>query len=344
MLILAPLVVVASWWMTGRLRRYALARQVVDVPNARSSHSAPTPRGGGMAIVVTTLASMIVFGASGRLAWPDVIGLAGAGAFVAVVGFVDDHRHIPAPWRLLAHVAAAAWLLRWLDWSSPAPVRATLVTMLWPVVDALYVVWVLNLTNFMDGIDGIAAVEAITVSAFGATLGWLAGVSGAPVAVPVLLAAGALGFVIWNWPPARIFMGDAGSGFVGLMLAAVSLSAGREHGTLFSAWVILLGVFVTDATVTLLRRALRGDRIHQAHRTHAYQHAAIRYGAHKPVTIAVAVVNICWLFPLAALVAFGVLDATVGLAIAYAPLIVAALWLNAGVPEQPVRMQPSATS
>jgi Fuc2NAc and GlcNAc transferase len=335
---LLPLAVVAipvfivSWWLTGHLRRYALARRLLDVPNARSSHSVATPRGGGMAIVVSTLAAIVALGAMRLMPWSTVAALCGAGAAVAAIGFADDHGHIAPHWRLLGHFAAAWWLLTWIGGPPPLPLATANTGWLWQGLGALYLVWVLNLTNFMDGIDGIAAVEAITVGAGGAAIA-LTSRSGADAAMaPTALAAAAAGFLLWNWPPARIFMGDAGSGFIGTMMAGLSLQAGRTSFPALAGWIILLGVFVTDATVTLIRRAGRGERIHEPHRTHAYQHAAARVGRHKPVTLAVAAVNVVWLLPLAILVATARMPIVAGIVIAYGPLLFAAIWLGAGVP------------
>ena len=153
-----------------------------------------------------------------------------------------------------------------------------------------------------------------------------------------VLAAAKLGFLAWNWPPAKIFMGDAGSGFLGAMLAALSVEAAKVDPTLLWCWLILFGVFIVDATMTLTRRMVRGEPIHEAHRSHAYQHAAIRWRGHRPVTLAVAAINLCWLLPLALLVARHWLDGLVGILIAYAPLIGAAAWMGAGSPS--VRLDP----
>jgi len=128
--------------------------------------------------------------------------------------------------------------------------------------------------------------------------------------------------------------GDAGSGFLGLMLGVLSLQAGRTAPSLLWAWIILLGVFTVDATITLARRVLRGDRFYEAHRSHAYQHAVRRLGAHRPVTVAIALINLAWLLPLATLVAFDSLHDMVGVLIAYAPLTAAALWFGAGNAER----------
>ena len=128
-------------------------------------------------------------------------------------------------------------------------------------------------------------------------------------------------------------MGDAGSGFLGIVLGVLSLQAGWIAPELFWGWVILLGVFVVDATWTLLRRLLRGERVYEAHRSHAYQYASREFGRHLPVTLAVGAINLAWLLPIAAWVGLGGLDGLLGVAIAYAPLVGLALRFRAGEPE-----------
>lgn len=331
-LTLAVGVLFAAWWLTGRIHDYAVRRQMLDVPNARSSHTAPTPRGGGMAIVACTIAALPVLGFLGLMSWRDVSAMCGGGLLVALVGVADDHAPVAARWRLLGHFLAAAWILAILR---GIPALSVFGRVLDPgpfgyVLGMLFIVWLINLTNFMDGIDGIAAVEAITVCVAGVALYFAAPRATPPWPAAGILAAAALGFLVWNWPPAKIFMGDGGSGFLGVMFAALALQAAWAAPSLFWSWIILLGVFVVDATLTLLRRLARGERVYEAHRSHAYQQAAQQRGAHKPVTVMVAAINAGWLFPLAWLVATGVLDGTTGVIVAYAPLAIAAARLNAG--------------
>lgn len=332
---LLPLAVFASLLLTWLLRRYALAKSLMDIPNARSSHSVPTPRGGGVAIVVTFLALLPLLGWAGWLGWPSVIGLFGGGVWVAVVGFLDDHGHIAARWRLLAHFIGAGWLLAWL----PALPQLALAGYNFDLglvgygLAALMLVWLLNLYNFMDGIDGIASIEAITVCVGGALLYALIGIP-MLAAAPLLLAACVGGFLVWNFPPARIFMGDAGSGFLGLILGGMTLQAGWVTPQLLWGWLILLGVFIVDATFTLLRRLLRGDKVYEAHRSHAYQYASRQYGAHLPVTLAVLAINVLWLLPWACIVALGYVDGLLALLISWLLLVLLAVRFNAGQLEQ----------
>jgi Fuc2NAc and GlcNAc transferase len=327
---------VMAWFLTALLRRYALARSLLDVPNARSSHSLPTPRGGGVAIVVAFLAGLcLAFFAGLGIAAELFYALLGAGLGIALLGFLDDHGHIAARWRLLGHFLAAAWALYWLGGLPPLAVFGGLLQLSWigHVLAAFYLVWLLNLYNFMDGIDGIASVEAICVCLGGAILYALLETSLLTDLPLLMLAAAVLGFLLWNFPPARIFMGDAGSGFLGIVLGVLSLQAAWISPVLLWGWLILLGVFIVDATLTLLRRLLRGEKVYEAHRSHAYQYASRQFGRHLPVTLAVLAINLFWLLPMAVVVTLGWLDGLLGLVLAYAPLVLLALRFHAGQAE-----------
>ncbi len=324
-----------SAFLTGAVRRYALAHHVLDLPNARSSHAVATPRGGGVAIVLVSLVALAWLTHRGLLPQDSFWALAGAGALVALVGFVDDHRHVAARWRLVAHFVAALWAIHWMGGMPPLafPIVGLVAGWLGSAVLAVYLVWLLNLYNFMDGIDGIASVEAISVLTGGALLYVIAG---QPVlaGAPLMLAAAVAGFLYWNVPPAKIFMGDAGSGFLGIVLGVLSVQAAWVDPELFWAWQILLGVFVVDATATLVRRLVRGERVYEAHRSHAYQYASRRLRGHLPVTLAVAVINIAWLLPIAVCVALGLVRGIPALVIAYLPLLALAIVLQAGAQER----------
>jgi Fuc2NAc and GlcNAc transferase len=320
-----------SLFMTWVLRRYALASSLMDIPNERSSHSVPTPRGGGVAIVLSFLLALPFLAFFGALEWFSVWGLLVSGALVAVVGFLDDHGHIAARWRLLAHFTAAIWALALLGGLPPIQLGSFEFDLSWVghILAAFYLVWMLNLYNFMDGIDGIASVEAICACLGACLIYWLTGNEGLMVA-PMLLAMAVIGFLYWNFPPARIFMGDAGSGFLGLVLAILSLQAAWIDPALLWVWLILLGVFIVDATFTLGRRLLRGDKVYEAHRSHAYQFASRFYQRHLPVTLAVLVINVFWLLPIAVCVVWWKLNGLLGLIVAYVPLIVLAARFRAG--------------
>lgn len=331
-----PVIAGVSLFLTAVLRRYALSRSLMDIPNERSSHSISTPRGGGVAIVVAFLMALTMLWAIGLLSLAHFFGIAGAGAFVALIGFLDDHGHIAARWRLLGHFFGAAWVLLWVGGLPAIVVFGVHLELSWfgYLLALFYLVWMLNLYNFMDGIDGIASVEAICACLGACLLYWLAGLDGL-IWEPLLLAASVSGFLYWNFPHARIFMGDAGSGFLGIALGGLSLQAASVSESMLWAWLILLGVFIVDATFTLFRRLFRGDKVYEAHRSHAYQFASRRFGKHLPVTIAVGVINMFWLLPIALCVTHLGLDGALGVVLAYAPLLALAIKFRAGELEVP---------
>ncbi len=321
----------SSLVLTATVRRYLVWRRVLDVPNERSSHSAPTPRGGGVGIVAVFL--LIVAWLSVKNGLPNGLAAAliGGGMAVAGIGLLDDHYQISARLRILIHFAAAGWALWWLHGVGPLQVGAYNWDFGWfgQAVALVGLVWMTNLYNFMDGIDGIAAVESVCVSGLGALMLTWVGLGGLATGALVLMGASA-GFLLWNWQPAKIFMGDVGSGFLGFVFGVLAIASTRERPLLIWPWVILLSVFVVDSTLTLLRRFMTGARWYEAHRSHAYQHAARRWSSHSRVTLAIATVNIVWLFPLAlgACVwpAAGLLLAVLALV----PLVCAALHYGAG--------------
>jgi Fuc2NAc and GlcNAc transferase len=325
------LALISASVLTGVIRRYALKVNLLDIPNQRSSHNQPTPRGGGLAIIAVFLLSLGSLSGFGILARNEFLALSGAGAWIALIGFLDDHQHIPASRRLLNHFISAIWGLYWLGGFPPVQIFGQAFDLggFGHLVGVFYLVWLLNLYNFMDGIDGIAGIEAISVCLGGALLFLLNGNPSAWL-VPALLLAATAGFLFWNFPPAKIFMGDAGSGFLGIVLGLISLQSAWSNPSFFWSWLCLLGVFIVDATWTLWRRFRRGESLHEAHRSHAYQFAARHYGSHKAVALSVGAINLFWLLPLAILIGLGLLEGIIGVALAYLPLLWAAIKFNAG--------------
>ena len=331
----ALLILVAlSAVMTGWVRGYARTR-LLDLPNTRSSHQQPTPRGGGLAIVATFTFALLALHALDHLSTTLLLALSGL-APLAVVGFIDDHGHVSARWRLLIQVAAAVWALFWLGSLDGLTLAGEAHALGWfgPVLATLGIVWMQNLFNFMDGIDGIAGVETLGIAlpAAGLMLWTSGGILPGEAAAALALAAATAGFLIWNWPPARIFMGDVGSAVLGFVLAVLLLSSAVRHTLGAGVGLILSSVFLIDATLTLLIRVFRGERWHEAHRSHAYQHAARRWGGHRPVILAVLAINTLWLLPLAGLAAAFPPWELWLLALAWLPLIVIAFRLGAGRP------------
>jgi Fuc2NAc and GlcNAc transferase len=281
----------AGWALTGAARRYALARRILDTPNERSSHRVPVPLGGGWGIAVPALAAVAAASGLGWIGRHAAIALAG-GVAVALVGWIDDRVKLSARVRLLVQVAAACWLVGWLGGFETLDVGTVQLHLGgWGnALAVLAVVWCTNLYNFMDGIDGIAGLEAVCVAGVGGLLLVLGGAPGLAL-IALVIAAASAGFLVWNRPPARIFMGDAGSGLLGFLLAALALAGEATDAVPALLWVVLLGGFVGDATIVLLRRMRRGERWYSAHRGHLYQRLVQSGWTHARVDRALAAIN-----------------------------------------------------
>ena len=326
-------VFIASMMLTGIIRRLALARGMIDIPNARSSHVLPTPRGGGLAIVVTVLFAIGVAYARGNVP-PDLAAvLLIGGPLVALIGCIDDIRSVSVAARLAVQFAAFGWCVYCLGPLPPVHLGFAVVNLGvgGSITAVVLLVWFLNIYNFMDGIDGIASVEAISVMTFATLLiFWQRGEPSIVFAL-LVVAAAAAGFLIWNWPPARIFMGDAGSGFLGFFVGSIAWATIVRGRLSIWVWLILLGAFIVDATVTLLRRWHRGARLAEAHRSHAYQRLSRKYQSHLKVTLGILFINALWLDPLAYLATARPALGAVLAAVAWLPLIAAAWFAGAGI-------------
>lgn len=321
----------ASTLVTKYWRDKAVQRQILDTPNARSAHTRPTPRSGGVSFVVVFLVGMVVLTLLGEIPFNVLAAFAGGG-LIALVGFLDDVRSLSSRARLLAHILAAVWAVLWLGGIHTINLGFTTleIGIVGDVLTVVGIIWLINLYNFMDGIDGIAASEAIFVAAVGGGLLLAAGQPGL-ANVGFLLAAAVLGFLLWNWSPAKIFMGDVGSGFLGYTLALLMLASVNADAEMTPfPWLILLGVFVVDATVTLVRRIGRGERWDEAHRSHAYQHAMRQVGSHAKVTLAIIGINLIWLLPWSVATYSNPALNLVGIVVALVVLIGAALYFQAG--------------
>ena len=332
-IILSLVLFLVSAFITRQLVVNSHRFSKMDIPNERSSHLTPTPRGGGIAFVATSLVGFLLILLNSELDRADLLALCCAGAIVAIAGHLDDRQKISgATIRLGFHALGAIILIVGIGFPSQISLfdRTVNTGVIGSILGVLYLVWLLNLFNFMDGTDGIAASEAIFVCVAGAILNFhvLSDINFSAAAI--ILATSTFGFLLYNWSPAKIFMGDVGSGYLGIVIGGLSLIAANQDPELLWVWIILLAVFVSDATVTLIRRLLRKQKPHVAHRSHAYQHLAIRLNSHAKVALLVLTVNIVWLLPIAFLVADKQLAGSTGVIIAYLPLLVAALALGAG--------------
>jgi Fuc2NAc and GlcNAc transferase len=283
----------ASLVFTGVVRGYAIRRGLLDHPNLRSSHTVPTPRGGGVAILAAADVGIVLGVAFQVVLVRDALTLGIGMLALGIVGWVDDRGGLQARVRLAMHFGVALWTVYMFNgFPSVRTGTASLaIGVAGYVVGAVGIVWSINLFNFMDGIDGLAGSQAVLIFGVAAVLLFDAR-SASLASVAAVAAAATGGFLIWNWPPAKIFLGDAGSGSIGYLIAGIALASENRRAVPLLAFAIIGGVFIADATVTLLRRIARQDRLTEAHRDHAYQRLARAWRAHKPVTIAAAALTV----------------------------------------------------
>jgi Fuc2NAc and GlcNAc transferase len=239
---------------------------------------------------------------------------------------------VAASLRLLCHFLALSWAVWWLGGLPPVNFGWGAVDLGWTgtALMVLYCAWFLNLFNFMDGIDGIAGVQALSMSVTAALLLLLVTGSERSALPLVMLACATAGFLAWNWPPARIFMGDVGSGYLGYALGALAMWTVAQGWLTPWAWLILGGAFLADATVTLFVRARSRVAVAEAHRSHAYQRLSRHLGSHKLVTLGFAAINVFWLGPWALVATYWPQHAAACAVVAVSPLFVAASRLGAG--------------
>ena len=279
-----------SWVFTAYVRLYVLKRNLLDIPNIRSSHSIPTARGGGIAIVTV----MMLSGTSSLLLpgtqFHILLCLLLATLAFSILGWQDDKHDLSASPKFLIQLLISGLASVWLFWGvigwswSFSDVIILMLSVLW-------ITWMANVYNFMDGIDGISAVESIIL---GVTTAYWFTVSGSiSVAILCMTVAGAaLGFLRWNWSPAKIFMGDAGSLALGGFFALIAIIGATILEIPFPAFLVLYAVYLADTGATMLNRMIKKEKWWQAHRSHYYQRAVQSGFSHAQVSLAVMGINI----------------------------------------------------
>jgi Fuc2NAc and GlcNAc transferase len=311
-----------SWAGTFLTRRFAIRLGLLDAPNQRSSHRIPTPSGGGIGFVIAAALVALVL----PLQLPELWVILSLSLVLAGVGLIDDARHVAVGARFAIQILALAGGLTAAGaFQGPHP---------WVgVILLLSGVWWVNLFNFMDGIDGIAATQAIfTLLAAAALAAWeRPDVVGSTSWVWMMaIAAAVAAFLLFNWPPASIFMGDVGSTWLAYVIFFMAVISVRDRWLHVPTWLILGGVFIVDSTATLFQRMARRVRLSEAHRSHAYQRLSRRLKAHLPVTSLGIAINVLWLAPWAWAAQAWPSWAWAAASIAYLPLVVGAYALGAG--------------
>lgn len=293
-------VVASAAGLTVAVRSWAVRRNALVLPSDRCSHTIPTPHGGGIAIAAISIILGVLFSVLDWVPDSSMLAFMSLGFVMLALGVWDDFGDVSAKLRLCAHFAVVAIGM----WSIPklpvfsvfgATVDSSVAFLMWPLLAVAWV-WLINLYNFMDGVDGLAAIQALILFGGMALNFWYLGYG--PWAWICLFILGAvLGFTILNWPPAKIFMGDGGSGFLGFIIGFMMLLSAAQTKVSMWSWIILLTLFIADATTTLIVRFLSGQNVLQAHRLHAYQKLAQRAGRHAPVTLGYGAVMLVVLLP-----------------------------------------------
>ncbi|HEX8737901.1 MAG TPA: glycosyltransferase family 4 protein [Pyrinomonadaceae bacterium] len=287
---------VLTYFGVGVFRRWSVRREILDVPNERSSHTVPTPRGGGLVIVLVCLLFYTIY--AGFTVRRFSFAYLGGAVLIAVISWFDDLKSVPAALRFLFHAIGAALAIFALGgWQKIyLPLAGEIdLGLIGIILTFFWIIWLTNAYNFMDGIDGIAGTQGLT-----AGTGWLlvglffnleiTGFLGG------VLALSNLGFLMHNWQPAKIFMGDVGSAFLGYTFAVLPLIAANElqgssQPKFTATAVFLVWLFVFDTLYTFFRRLLRGEKFWRAHRSHLYQRLVISGYSHRFVTILYGVLS-----------------------------------------------------
>lgn len=286
LVLLAVSVAGLTWLATRAVLALLVRRAILDRPNERSSHDTPTPRGGGIAVMAVLIPAWIAAGLldGAHVPWPAL----GAALLLAAVSWRDDVRSLGILWRLSTQILAVAVGLATLE----GPVFQGLLPEWLDALAAGFLwLWFVNLYNFMDGIDGITSVETASIGGGAALVALGAGTGPAGAAAfGIVLAAAALGFLPWNWQRAKLFLGDVGSVPLGYLAGWLLLSLAAAGA--WKAALILPLYYLADATITLLRRLKRGERVWRAHREHYYQRAVQSGMSHAAVVKAILAGNL----------------------------------------------------
>jgi Fuc2NAc and GlcNAc transferase len=327
---LLAVALIASLAGTAGYARIARRFGIVSVPNERTLHKGIIPRGGGIVVSAVVLASIAVLYLEGVLPERWFLALFVGGAVTVTVGFVDDVRSLSPVLRIVVHALVGLWATIWLGGISSIDLGVTALHLGWLryALTVLGVMWMINLYNFMDGIDGMATSGAVFFCAAAAGLiEWQAG-SVMSVLLAVLGVA-SIGFLVFNWSPARLFLGDSGSNFYGYAFAVIVLITVTSRQLSFWTWIILLGYFIGDTTTTMLIRIWTVPKWYGTHRGHCYQNLARVWQNHQRVTLMVSAIHVLWLLPLAiasvrwphyqAALAVAALLPPIAMAVAYGP-------------------------
>jgi len=286
-------IVFLSWGITAWVKHYALNNSIMDHPNQRSLHSVPIPRGGGLSISLIILSGVLILWLYKLLSIELTMAAFIGGSLVALIGWLDDRSNFPIVARALFYLFASIWSVCWILGIGEV---ANIDNILYIFCLIVGTAWMTNLYNFMDGSDGIAAIQAISAGIMGGIFLININEPGLVYLILIIIAS-STGFLIWNWPPARIFMGDIGSCLLGFIYSIIIIETYINNMLPLSIWLILFSVFICDASLTLLLRVASGKKWYRAHRQHGYQLYILMGKTHKQLICVILGINIIILYP-----------------------------------------------
>lgn len=282
------------------IRFYSIKYNKFDVPNYRSSHTQPTPKSGGLCVVLTLLMTIIYLFLYEMVENSIAIGMLMGLSIVAITGLIDDYKDISIVKRMFTYMLSAVFSIYMIGGLTSISINNYTFHLeyLGYILSVLLVVWLINLYNFMDGTDGFAAIQTITVSLF-CTYLFIATENVSYTILILCLFSSTLAFLFWNWSPAKIFMGDVGSCSIGFLFGYLAIYTEERSIISISIWLILLAPFIGDATFTLLKRMLNREKWYEAHNTHAYQKFFHSGFSHSQLAIGLFLLNVLIIWPCA---------------------------------------------
>lgn len=329
----ASLSFLLSVLLTIYYRRLALRFRILDIPNERSSHKQPIPRGAGITFFISFNLILALLIQQDILTMKYTFPVFLGGPVIMLLGYWDDLSSIPAAVRLTVHLFVSLFIFILISSGFSKEVEISFLPA-WPWLTTafciLFIAWFINLYNFMDGCDGLATSVGMVGSGLISLLSYLSGHEDLAI-IYLILAYSLAGFLVFNWHPAKVFMGDAGAYFLGYVFGALALVSKMYYDSSLYIHLIVFGLFVVDATWTLARRAWRGERVFNAHRQHAFQKLIKMGWGHARVTSLYVLITVLWLFPMAALCMNYSTLSFLFLVAAYLPIFGFVLYLRAGV-------------
>lgn len=319
-ILLLSTIFILSFCITFLYRKWAISQTILDFPSERSSHVLPTPVGGGIVIILTFYLGLTHLFISDQIT-KDLLFALIPGLLLAIIGFYDDIKKLNWLFRLAIQFICSGLGLFFLG--GMKPLFGDNLIWMWSIITMIGAVWFINLFNFLDGSDGYASIEAISIS----TCLWF--FTGNDILLIITFSVG--GFLIWNWPPAKIFLGDSGSTSLGYIFVILGIYYHNNNILDFSFWIILTTLFWFDATITILRRIINKEKLNSPHKNHIYQRLIKGGFSHLRTLLAGVIINIL-LFLICLAISYHLIIASIGIIIAVLIMMIASLIVDNMVP------------